>query len=499
MKFGKFPSALTVLMIIAAMVAVATWFIPAGQYNMLTYDSTENVFKKVSKTGVSEIPATQEMLTELNVEIPLEKFTSGAIYKPIAIPDTYQSTESDPQGIFEYVQAPVKGIIETADIIFLVLIIGGLIGIVNATGAFNAGIAKLAEMLKGREFILIIATTVLVALGGSTFGMAEETIAFLPILIPVFLAAKYDTVVCVASVFLGSSVGNMCSTTNPFSVIIASDIAGINWTSGIEGRLLMFFICISATIVFILLYAKRVKADPKSSIVSDRFEEMKSLFRVSDEPLEIPQLTSRLKLILLVFIISFVIMIFGVSRLDWWFIEMSATFLSAAIIIGFIARMPEAKFTDNFIRGAGDLLGVAFIIGLARGITILMSEGMITDTILFHAISFVEGMGETLFINSLFFVYNFLTLFISSTSGTAVLTMPIMAPLADSLGLGREMVVNAFVMGNGLCSIISPIGIVLPTLAMAKIGYDRWLRFVWPLLVALAVICVLFLSLSVYI
>ncbi|MEJ2004893.1 MAG: YfcC family protein, partial [Cyclobacteriaceae bacterium] len=170
----NFPSAQTVLLIISVFVAVLTWIIPAGRYASLSYDDSANIFLKSTQRGVEKLSATQETLEKLNVRIPLENFTSGAIYKPIGIPGTYQRVEPDPQGFFELAQAPVKGIIETADIIFLVLIIGGLVGIVERTGAFSAGISWLSEFLKGREYILIILTTLLIGLGGTTFGFGEE-------------------------------------------------------------------------------------------------------------------------------------------------------------------------------------------------------------------------------------------------------------------------------------------------------------------------------------
>jgi len=493
----KFPSAQTILLIISAFVAILTWVIPAGQYASLTYDGVESVFVKTTSSKVEKLPATQQTLEALNVKIPLKNFTSGAIYKPISIPDTYQFLEARPQGFFEFVQAPIKGIIETSDIIFLVLIIGGLVGVVEKSGAFSAGISWLSNTLKGREYILIISTTTLIALAGTTFGFGEEAIAFLPILIPVFLAAKYDAIVAIACVFLGSQVGVMASTTNPFSTIIASDAAGIKWTSGLEGRIAMLIICITITILFILRYAKKVQADPSKSVIADQKELMEQLFHVSLD-IKVPILTSRLKLILLVFTLCFVLMVIGVAMLDWWFVEMTAIFFFGAIGIGFIAKMEETRFISSFMKGAGELLGVAFIIGLARGISILMSDGLISDTILYEARGFTEGMGKGLFINVLFGVYNVISFFVSSTSGTAVLTVPIIAPLADTVNIGREVIVNAYQFGHGLFNLINPTGLILAFLGVAQIGYDRFLKFVWPLMFILALVIMIFLTISVH-
>lgn len=493
----KFPSAHAILLLISAFVAVLTWVIPAGKYASLSYESTENVFIKTINDKVEKLPATQETLEVLHIKIPLEKFSSGAIYKPIGIPRTYQSLEAQPQGFFEFVQAPIKGIIETSDIIFLVLIIGGLVGIVEKSRAFSAGISWLSKALKGREYILIISITILTALAGSTFGFGEEGIAFLPILIPIFLAAKYDALVAVACVFLGSQIGVMTSTTNPFATILASDAAGIKWTSGLESRIAMFVICITITIFFILRYAKKVQANPNRSVIFDQKEFMEKLFNVSRDN-KVPALTNRLKLILLVFSLCFVLMVIGVAMLDWWFVEMTTIFFFGAILIGFIAKMEETKFIRSFMKGAGDLLGVAFIIGLARGISILMTDGLISDTILYEAGSLTEGMGKGLFINVLFGVYNLIAFFVSSTSGTAVLSIPIIAPLADTVNIGRENIVNAYQFGHGLFNLINPTSLILAFLGVAQIGYDRFLKFIWPLMVILALVIMIFLTLSVY-
>ncbi len=496
-KTRSFPSAQAILLIIAAFVALLTWVVRAGQYASLIYDKSENVFIKTVNDQAVKLPATLQTLETLNVQIPLQSFTSGAIYKPISIPSTYKAVEAKPQGFFEFVQAPIKGIIETADIIFLVLIIGGVVGVVEKSGAFSAGIQWLSEFLKGREYILIISTTSLIALGGTTFGFGEETIAFLPILIPVFLAAKYDALVAVACVFLGSQVGVMASTTNPFSTIIASDAAGIVWTTGLYGRIVMLVICITITIIFILKYASKVKADPSNSLIFEQKAQIEKLFSVNPD-LKVPALTNRLRLILLVFIICFVVMVWGVITLDWWFIEMTTVFFFGAIGIGLIARMKETAFINSFMKGAGALLGVAFIIGLARGISILMNDGLISDTILHEAGSLTEGMEKGIFVNSLFVVYNIISFFVSSTSGTAVLTIPIIAPLADTVNIGREVIVNAYQFGHGLFNLVNPTGLILAFLGVAKIGFDRFLKFIWPLLVILALVIMIFLTVSVY-
>lgn len=497
MKKLKFPTAQTILLVIAAFVALLTWFIPAGKYDSLVFNKSDNTFIRESKGETLIIPADQNSLDQLNIGIPLKNFTSGAIYRPINIPNTYQSVDSNPQGFFELVQSPIKGIIEASDIIFLVLIIGGLIGIMNLTGAFDAGIFWLANALKGREYILIILTTTLVALGGTTFGFAEETLAFYPILIPVFIAARYDAMVGLSCIFLGSTIGVMCSTTNPFATIIASDAAGISWTTGLNGRVIMFLICVTISIIYILHYARRVRKDPSKSIIFDQKEEMETLFGVVSKT-KILKLDHKLRIVLFIFISCFIVMIIGVSQLDWWFIEMTSVFLVGAILIGFVTKINENDFVNAFSKGAGDLLGVAFIIGIARGVSILMNDGFISDTVLYSTSAITDGMDKGLFVNSLFIIYNGLTFFIPSSSGMAVLTMPIMSPLADTVGIGREIIVNTYQYGMGLFHIINPTGLILASLGIVKIGYDKWLKFALPLFIILGIIAMVFLTISVF-
>ncbi|MCH4552612.1 YfcC family protein [Aestuariibaculum lutulentum] len=496
MKKLKFPTAQTILLIIAALVAGLTWLVPSGKFDTLTYNKAENTFTKTSLGETSSLPANQKTLDELQVKIPLEKFTHGDIWKPIGIPDTYKEVEASPQGITAFIQSPIKGIIEASDIIFLVLFIGGLIGIMNFTGAFDAGINWLAHALKGREYLLIILVTTLIAIGGTTFGLAEETIAFYPILIPIFLAAKYDAMVALASIYIGSSIGTMCSTVNPFSVIIASDAAGINWTTGLTARFVILLIGTLICILYIIRYAQRVKKDPSKSIIFNQKESIEKMFGNTTNATVV--LTTRLRIILFVFVMCFVVMIYGVSNLNWWFLEMTVVFLVGTIVIGILGKIKESTLVDTFVKGASDLLGVALIIGIARGITVLMDDGQISDTMLYYASTATNGMNKGLFVNALLYIFGGLSFFIPSSSGMAVLTMPIISPLADGVGIGRDLVVNAYQYGMGLFAFINPTGLILASLAIVKVGYDKWLKFVTPLVIILTVFIMIALTILVY-
>lgn len=493
MKKRKFLSAHAILLLISVAVAGLTFLIPSGKFDQLSYSPDSKSFEIVSTSGTQTLPATQEVLDSLSIPIQLEKFESGAIAKPVGIPGSYKEIESNPQGLWELAQAPIKGIIEAADIIFLVLIIGGLIGIMNEIKVFDSGIASLSKSLKGQEFLLIIVTTLLIALGGTTFGLAEETMAFIPILVPVFMAAGYDALVAVAAIFLGSSIGTMCSTVNPFSTIIASDAAGINWTEGLNGRIFMLVTCLTITIAYLIWYGKKVQKNPEKSLLYGNWENPLK----KNEETEVEPLNAKSRIILLLFAASFVVMVLGVSKFDWWFVEMTTTFLVASIIIALLAKMKEAQFIKAFMSGASDLLSVAFIIGIARGVSILMNDGNISDSVLYYASTMTEGMSKGIFVNALFFVYNGLSFLIPSSSGMAVLTMPIISPLGTSVGVPAEVVVNAYQFGQGIFAIINPTSLILMSLGVVSIGYDVWLKFIWPLLTVLTLVAMVFLSISI--
>lgn len=496
MKKLQFPTAHTVLLLIAALVAGLTWIIPAGQFDRLSYNKDNRQFVRSHVGQDSIFPAEQTTLDRLGIKVPLEKFTNGDIWKPVAIPGTYQKLDSKPQGFMAFLQSPLRGIMEAIDVILFVLIIGGFIGVVYHTGAFDAGVAWLARTLKGRESLLIVIITCLIAAGGTTFGLAEETIAFYPILVPVFLAAGYDAMVALAAIYIGSSLGTMASTVNPFSVIIASDTAGTNWVNGIEGRAFMLGAGLLVCLWYIIRYAEKVKKDPSKSLIYDQKAQIEALFlhTKTDKP---PAFTHSIRLTLLVFISCFVVMIYGVSRLEWWFLEMTTVFFAGSLLIALIARIREKAFVEAFVKGANDLLSVALIIGIARGVTVLMEDGRISDTLLYYSSNTVQGMGKGLFINVMMLLYAGLSFFVPSSSGMAVLTMPIMAPLADVVGIGREMVVSAYAYGQGLFAFINPTSLILASLAMVQVGFDKWMRFITPLLLMLLVLSLAVLTVGV--
>ncbi|MCB2300819.1 YfcC family protein [Clostridium tagluense] len=482
-KKKSFPTAFTVLFIVLIFAAVLTYVVPAGSYAKLKYDNEKIVFTVTNPdASVKELPGTQDTLNKLKIKIDIQKFKDGSISKPVAIPDTYEKVKQNPQGLSNIIQAPIKGVYDTIDIIMFVFIIGGCIGVLNSSGAFDAGIASLSRITKGKEFILIIVVTILISIGGTTFGLAEETIALYPILVPVFMAAGYDAIVCIAALYMGSSIGTMFSTVNPFSSVIGSNAAGITFTQGLGMRGAGLLIATTITIIYIMKYGKKIKNDPTKSLIYSQKKEIEERFLKGYSEKEVPKFTFRRKLMLIIFALTFAVMIWGVSSQGWWFTEMTALFLVVGIGLGVISGLGEKEFVNKFIMGAADLVGVALVIGVARAINLIMENGVISDSILNMASGTVQGMNSKIFIIVILLLFILLGFFIPSSSGLAVLSIPIIAPLADTVGLPRDIIVSAYQYGQGLISFITPTGLILATLAMVDVTYDKWLKFIMPLM-----------------
>lgn len=484
MKRFKFPSPFTVLYIIIILSALGTWLLPAGSYDTLSYDGEAETFV-VDGESQANLPATQATLDSLGLKMELSKFEGGKIRRPVSIPNTYNELESAPQGLKGILFAPIKGITESIDIILFVLIIGGFIGVFQHSGAMDKGVGLLAKRMEGREKWLIIMLISLIALGGTTFGMQEETIAFYPILVPIFIAAGYDLIVPVAAVYCGSCIGLMGALINPFGTIIASDAAGVSWTEGIYSRIAMLVLGAIIAIWYIVRYAERVKKNPELSMlhglgVKNPFEK--------EATSTTGKMTMGTWLLLGLFGLTFLTMIYGVSTQGWWFEEMTALFLLGAIILGVVQRTSESAFVSAFVNGAKDLLGVSLIIGVARGITIVLNDGLISGTLLNEASALVSGTSPLVFLPVLMVVFFVLAFFISSSSGLALVSMPIMGALGNVVGVPTEEIVNAYLFGFGLMQFVTPSGLILPSLAMVNVPYNVWLKFVFKLLIPLAIL-----------
>ena len=488
-KLFRFPTAFSILFIILIIAVALTWIIPAGSYSKLTYNAANNHFVvKTYQQPDKILPATKESLDSLNIKIDLNNFTEGTIRKPIAVPGSYQRVEQNPKNVQDIAISMVEGTIEAADVMVFIFVLGGMIGVINRTGSFNAGLTALAKRTKGNEFFIVFSVCVLMAIGGTTCGIEEEAVAFYPILVPVFLALGYDASVCVGAIFLASSMGTAFSTVNPFSVVIASNAAGIQFTEGIMFRTIGLILGSACVICYMYWYCNKIKADASFSYTYEIREEFYNRYMKNYDPNTELEFNVRRKIILAIFCIAFPIMIWGVMAGGWWFPEMAASFLTLTILIMFISKLKEQEIIDAFTHGASELVGVSLIIGLARGVNLVLDEGMISDTILAYMSDIVAGMPIIAFILAQLGIFIILGLFVPSSSGLAVLSMPIMAPLADAVGIPRHMVVSAYNWGQYAMLFLAPTGLVLVTLQMLHIPFDKWVKFVMPMIGALLLI-----------
>jgi len=478
------PSAYTILFILIVLVAVATWIVPSG-----TYEYNEDG-------------------------------------EPL--PGTYQEIDHEPQKIFlDSIKAPINGLYgvqdETGNISFwntgelfgaidvalFIIVIGGFLGVTMKTGAINAGIARVVTAMKGREKWMIPILMGIFALGGTSYGMAEETLAFYPLIVTVMIAAGYDALTGAAVIMLGAGIGVLGSTVNPFATGIASGFADVSISDGLVLRLIVLVVGLAIGIFFMMRYAEKVKADPSKSLVFAQKEENEKFFLAGEGASEdFGTFTGRRKIALVLFGLSFLVMVYGVipwedmgvglPTLWWWFPEMTASFIFFAVLVGVVGGLSEASLTGSFIDGARDLLGVALIIGIARGITVIMNNGKITDTVLHWCEDAVADLSGTGFVLILYVLFLPLSFLIPSSSGLATVAMPIMAPLATEFaGVSGELVVSAFQFGSGLVAMITPTSaVVMGGLAIARVGYGTWLKFVLPLLIALGVLCAVLLAIA---
>ncbi|WAH51399.1 YfcC family protein [Pseudescherichia vulneris] len=464
MRRFKFPSAYTILFILIALVAALSWIVPAGHYQMVMNET-------------------------LGKEVP--------------VAGTYAHVAAHPQGIVSVIMAPISGLYDpdtgqagAIDVALFVLIIGGFLGIVNKTGAIDAGIERVTQKLRGREEWMIPILMGLFAAGGTIYGMAEESLPFYTLLVPVMMAARFDPLVAASTVLLGAGIGTLGSTINPFATVIAANAAGIPFTTGIWLRVALLVAGWLICVAWVMRYARQIRQDPSRSIVADKQEENIAHFLGGKRQHDLA-FTGTRKLILVIFALAFAVMIYGVAVLGWWMGQISGVFLAAAIITGLLARMSEEELTSTFIDGARDLLGVALIIGIARGIVVVMDKGMITHTILHSAEGVVSGLSSIVFINVMYWLEVLLSFLVPSSSGLAVLTMPIMAPLADFARVDRDLVVTTYQAASGIVNLVTPTSaVVMGGLAIARVPYVRYLKWVAPLLLLLTVLICLILSLG---
>ncbi|MGB9110120.1 MAG: YfcC family protein [Telluria sp.] len=436
----RMPNTFVLLFAILALIALATWLVPGGKYD-----------------------------THL---------VNG---KQLVDPATFHYVASAPQGLVALMKAPIKGFVEAAQIIGFVLIVGGAFAVVQRTEAIDTAIRSIARAHEHSALVraaLIPVFVTLFSLGGATFGMNEEVIPFILIFVPLALALGYDTVTGVAIPFLGSQVGFGAAFLNPFNVGIAQGIAGVPVFSGMGYRLIVWAAATIVTIVFLMWYAARVKRNPALSptFVLDQTRRREHPPVPADE-----RMTGRHVAVLAVFALALGTMVIGVVKYDWFIDEIAALFLTMAIVVGIVGRLGADNSVASFMQGAKDLAPTALVIAIARATMILARDAHIIDTILHGLMPLVASSHPVFAAQKMYLIQSVINFFIHSGTGQAALTMPIMAPLADLVGVTRQTAILAFQLGELSTPMIPTSGITVGVLALARVPWLTWAKWMVPL------------------
>ncbi|MBQ6088576.1 MAG: YfcC family protein [Firmicutes bacterium] len=446
------PYALIVILIVIC--TIATWIVPAGQYDQYVNDAGTTVVD----------------------------------------PDSFHYVEKSPVGPFKMVQAIPTGMSEVGWIIFLVFIIGGAFGIINKTGAIEAGIGHSISKVKGKDAILIIFLMAIFSLGGATFAMAESTLLFIPICVMLSKALGYDNVVGMAIINIGAVCGFAAGWMNVFTVGVAQGIAELDLFSGMGYRIICHVVILTISIIYVLMYAKKIRKDPTKSAIYG--EEDHSNIEINMDA--IPEFTGRRKAVLLVALAGFIVLVYGITHGWSTGTQISSLFLVMGVVCGYVGGLKTDEICDAFVEGAKGIAFGALLVGLCRAMVVILTNGMIIHTILHALAGILNGLPATIAAGLMVVVQSLVNFLINSGSGQAATTMPIMAPLADLLGLERQVAVLAYQFGDGLSNSLWPTsGILMAGLTMAGISYGKWFKWVWKLMVILHIVVIILCMIAV--
>ena len=507
----EFPTAFTILLIIQLAVFLLLYIVPKGKYDTLEY--VDKKFIITTLNGTQEINATQEYLDEVKIKVSLENFKKGYIQNPMAIPNTYKRIKGETTHFLNLFYYPILGLVDSASISFFLMILGGCLNIMGEMNALSAGIKSLMKLTKGKEFLLLCIIYVICTIATSTYGMAEETFAFYPILIPICLKSGIDPILVIGTLYISINVGNMFSTFNPFSVVVASYSSGISLFDGIIYRVICLVIVDILTILYFYIYYKKVKADEKKSVLYNIKSELEEKYLKGDKEgkngetnferlsnlIEKEKFTIKQKIVLLLFLTSIIVLVSGVLIFSWSFEHMTGIFLVLALILMFLLGKKESEAVKVFMKGVSDFAEIAIILGLSFGINITLDKGQISDTILYGLTKITSGLPRIIFAILMFIIFIFLGILFSGWTTLAILAMPVVAPLADEASVPRTLTINAFLFGQSFIQIIAPSGYTLIVVELAGVKFSHWIKFVYPYLIGLAVLLIIFLIINIWV
>ena len=427
----KLPNTYVLIAALILLCAVLTWFVPGGQY--VTTDD-------------------------------------GSL--------SYQSVPAAPQ-TWQVFSAVYHGFVKQAGIIVFILVVGGAFWLLNATGAVSAGISRFIGKVGKRDKLVLAAITVLFSLAGAVFGMSEETIPFVGIVVPLVVSMGYDAFMGMLVVYVASNIGFSSAFLNPFTVGIAQGMADLPLFSGMGYRLICWAFFTVLLVAAVWIYARRSKKEPTDAALMPEVDGVSGGHR----------LTRRQAWILAVLGLTVVALIVGVTCWDWYMPEITALFLVMGIVCGIIAGFSANKIADELIAGARDILSAALVVGFASGIIVILQDGHIVDSILHGMQEGLDGTGPMASLSAMYGIQALINFLIPSATAKAAITIPIMAPFADMVGVSRQGMVLAFQFGDGFTNMLTPTsGVLMAALAMARIPYSRWLAWIWKAVLVLLVL-----------
>lgn len=466
-KQFKVPHVYAIIFALMVIFAVLTWIVPSGSYQRQEVNGREvtvaGTYEQSEKTYIDE---------ETGDEVDLR------------------------QGVFDVLQAPTRGIQEAIEVVAFILIVGGSFQVITKTGAITSEMGRVVRRFKNKDILIIPIAMVLFALGGTSFGMAEETLPFFAIFMPIMMAMGFDSMTAFMVVFVGARTGYIASTINPFNVLIAQGVLGIQGNPQLWLRMIAWVVLTAVAITWVVLYARRVKKNPESSITFEDDIAKKVEFAADESALD-AEFTGRQKDVLAVFIAGMCLIIWGLVTQGWYMNEISAVFLAMGLLAGVIAGFSQDVIAQEFVAGIADFAFSAIVVGLARGILVIASDGMIIDTILNALATGLGGIPAVLFTTLLYAVENLLAILVPSSSGLAALTAPIFGPLTELMGLNPEAAVWALSMGSATMSLICPTSAILVAgLGVCKIKLGQWWKTVWKFFLVVSLINIVFVAIS---
>ena len=445
---------LVMIYVIVIVIAVLTWLLPGGEY------------QRTVVAGRTQI-----------------------------VPGSFARVQSAPQGIDDILIAPMKGFVQAGQIIIFLFIIGGAFKVIEKTGAIAAGVQQAAFTFAKRPELqkyFIPVTVTIFSLAGTIFGMCEETIPFVLIFITLAISLGYDSLVGTAIPFLGAAAGFAGAIFNPFTIGIAQSIAELPLYSGIAYRIVIWFISTGSIIFFLMRYAARIKKNPEKSLVFELDRGRKNAMELRAD--ESGRMAWNVRAILVLFLAAIAVLIFGILKFSWYIHEIAAVFLAFGIAAGVFGRLSFAEIADNFKEGAKDMVGVALIISCARAILVIASDGRILDLLLHGLSGMISGMHPVFAAQSMFIAQGVINFFVHSGTAQAALTMPIMTPLADIVGITRQTAVLAFQFGEGWINPVLPTsGVTMGVLGLAGIAWEKWFKWLFKLQIYFLIVALLLL------